>query len=800
MKGCGQVMKRFLKILSVVLATILCFSSISAFAAVEGENITNKADFAEFEELTCAVTANVVTISGKAPEATSIVVWMQEDVTSNPLVFRQFSTDSNGRFSKSYIMNPDFYAEDGANDASLKISGKGLNTFLITGIEIYGRAELNAPIEDFVGISTEDDFNAFFENADYMALLGIEETYTVAELSVLYGYYGELTLTGNETLQQLINIISGLVNKLDKYKFLVESVSNAAISGDTDEIGSLLTSVTYADIMFPLDHSNILRENEMWARMAKEDGYTTLEEIENAYIAARDAQLEEEKETGGAATTDRPKNFKPVWKISSVANLITISGVHEDEKITNIVFHISGMDSGVTESPADTIGAMQIQTNNKGEFKAEIPLNTSRFDFDVTAIFRISAPDTNIHQFYIPLYSQELVDEMIEEFKEIGDVAALKTFIETYSEMLQLSGSYTDEKYATMYALYDEKAEDFESFTNAMDVLKAISDLASTTSEVLRFIDAMNLAAKSGQWGKIQSTIIDDYKALGEKSLTYAELLKETEDTGDITSIKGLYKRMLNKTYSTIQDVIDEFKKAHEEQYKEEQSMKKPAGGGGSGGSGGGFGGSFNNAFFGEEYFEEEEVTVPEPEELPSQPFTDLQGYDWAKSAIDNLRKKNIVSGDGDGTYRPGATMTREEYLSVLLKTYGIEIKSGNAPFSDVVPGAWYCDVVSTAYEMGITNGIGDGKFGIGQNISRADMVVLASRLAASLKINIPQVEVAVIFEDYAEIPDYAYEAVVEFQQANFINGDTNGYFNPKDNTTRAEAAVFFWNVYDYIN
>lgn len=793
-------MKRFVRILSAVLATVLCFSSISVVASVDGENITNKADFAEFEELSCTVTANVITISGKAPMQTSVVVWMQEDGTSNPLVFRQFNTDASGRFSKSYIMNPDFYAEDGANDASVKVSGKGLDTFLITGIELYGRNELNAPIEDFVGISNEAEFYAFFENADYMALLGIEETYTAEELSVLYGYYGDLTLNGDETLQQLINIISGLVNKLDKYKFLVESVSNAAISGDTDEIGSLLTSVTYADIMFSLDHSNILRENEMWARMATEDGYTTLEEIENAYIAAREAQLEEEKETGGAATTDRPKNFKSEWKLSSVANLITISGTHEDEKVTNVVFHISGMDSGVTETPADTIGAMQVQTNSKGEFTAEIPLNTSRFDSDVTAVFRISAPDTNIHQFYIPLYSQDAVDEMIEEFKNIGNVDDLKTFIETYSEMLQLSGNYTDEKYETMYALYDEKAENFESFTNAMDVLKAISGLASTTSEVLRFIDAINIAAKSGQWGKIQSTISDDYKALKEKSLTYAELLKETEDTDDITSLKGLYKRMLNKTYSTIQDVIGEFKKAHEEQYKEEQTTTKPTGGGGSGGSGGGFGGNTGNVFFGEEYFEEEEITVPESEELPAQPFSDLKGYDWAKSAIDNLRKNNIVNGDGDGTYRPGATMTREEYLSVLLKTYGIKIKSGSAPFSDVAPDAWYCDVVATAYEMGITNGIGGGKFGIGQNISRADMVVLASRLAHSLEINIPQVEVAVIFEDYAEIPDYAYEAVVEFQQANFINGDTNGYFNPADNTTRAEAAVFFWNIYDYIN
>jgi len=67
------------------------------------------------------------------------------------------------------------------------------------------------------------------------------------------------------------------------------------------------------------------------------------------------------------------------------------------------------------------------------------------------------------------------------------------------------------------------------------------------------------------------------------------------------------------------------------------------------------------------------------------------------------------------------------------------------------------------------------------------------------LKITIEKKEAAVIFADYTKIPTYAYEAVVSFQQADLINGDENKNFNAMENTTRAEAAVFFWNIYSLI-
>ena len=174
--------------------------------------------------------------------------------------------------------------------------------------------------------------------------------------------------------------------------------------------------------------------------------------------------------------------------------------------------------------------------------------------------------------------------------------------------------------------------------------------------------------------------------------------------------------------------------------------------------------------------------------------------YSWAKKAIDGLRQKSIIKGDGDGMFRPGSTMTREEYLAILLRTFGVTISGGeDVSFSDVDKNAWYADVVATAQKLGVTNGVGNNKFGIGQSIARADMVVLAARLAAAKNIVIPQSEAAVVFKDFTSIPDYAYEAVVTFQQAAFVSGDDKGNFNATNASTRAEAAVLFWNMYENI-
>lgn len=740
----------------------------------------------------------------------------------------------------------DYYGGETAYNAAF-----GLNDIVLT--DSFWNRLINSPasyttIESFAAdfstartaqTTAESECANYFKNIDgstktsqqfftlYGSLIGISVT-SADELAIFDTYYEQRRTAGDiaaaSTVTDTITIVSEIVNKLTRHKALVNAVSAAAQGSDSDLIGDLLTDPSNADLTGFVTLDCILNEVSLWARMLNSNGYSSLSEIETAFTAAYNAQLENERNYGGTVTSTRTKNFLDQWSIKNVANLITIKGAHPDTATSNITYHISGKNGGISSTdPEKTIMIAQGKTYREGSaatnsvFEMTFPLNTARFDTgagdETTGVFRVSANDTNTHQFYITLYPQSRVDSLIADFAAIQNVNDLKTFIDgdengngDYAGMLSVSGGYSADKLAVMKELYDENKAAFQGITDSVAVAERFTELETGTTEVMRFITDLNAAsnAESARWGTFRKVIETTYsdKKLDEVSKTYADLLQtaKADSTAQIIDVQSLYNKMLGKTYTTVQSVIDAYDTAKQEVIDESGSSVTPGPPGSAGGTVGGGGGNRNEVEVGDGFIVEDITTEIPADELPVAPFTDLSGYSWAQTAINNLRQRGIIRGDGDGKYRPAQEMTREEFLSVLLKTFNIQIESGSISLSDVDPDEWYADIVATALKIGVTNGIGDGKFGIGQKITRSDMVVMAARLAASCGVNIQQKEAAVIFEDYTKIPDYAYEAVVAFQQAGFINGDDNGYFNPTDATTRAESAVFFWSMFDYMN
>ena len=57
-----------------------------------------------------------------------------------------------------------------------------------------------------------------------------------------------------------------------------------------------------------------------------------------------------------------------------------------------------------------------------------------------------------------------------------------------------------------------------------------------------------------------------------------------------------------------------------------------------------------------------------------------------------------------------------------------LEGEAGESSFSDVPAGAFYADAVGWAWENGITEGIGGGKFGPDLTCQRAQIVTLLYR------------------------------------------------------------------------
>lgn len=175
--------------------------------------------------------------------------------------------------------------------------------------------------------------------------------------------------------------------------------------------------------------------------------------------------------------------------------------------------------------------------------------------------------------------------------------------------------------------------------------------------------------------------------------------------------------------------------------------------------------------------------------------FDDLGSADWAYASVSKLFELGIVNGYNENEFMPQANVKREEFVKMILSAIGVsEFETLNL-FVDAEDGAWYTSYVNTAYKLGIVNGIGENKFGIGDSITRQDMAVIIYNAIKNKNAEYKDSS----FKDADEIDDYAKNAVNILCGLAIINGVGDDCFAPKQNATRAEAAVIIDRALSYI-
>lgn len=173
-------------------------------------------------------------------------------------------------------------------------------------------------------------------------------------------------------------------------------------------------------------------------------------------------------------------------------------------------------------------------------------------------------------------------------------------------------------------------------------------------------------------------------------------------------------------------------------------------------------------------------------------PFIDANG--WGKSYIAALNARGIINGKSETEFMPDAPITREEFIKLVVEMFDLLDENAACEFTDVPADAWYAKYVASAHKAGITDGIGDGKFGVGQYIKRQDMAKIINTILASKGIKLSGDGKK--FRDDANIADYAKSHVYAIS-GHIISGDDLGNFNPNKNATRQEAAKM---VYGMLN
>ncbi len=276
----------------------------------------------------------------------------------------------------------------------------------------------------------------------------------------------------------------------------------------------------------------------------------------------------------------------------------------------------------------------------------------------------------------------------------------------------------------------------------------------------------------------------------------YADVLgyendSEYKEYKDLSSKSSVNTKIVNKLYSDnpytvdgLMDIIDDAMNAKS---------------GSSGGSGGGGGGSSSKApsvsVNNVAGLTSPSTTISGSEEKEdSVSLSDLEEASWAKAYIESLVSKGVLKGYDDGTFRPNGTITREEFITMIVRAGDFPTTGVFCDFKDVDRSAWYYVYVASGYSNGLMTGIDKEYMGIGSNITRQDMAVIIERAMGKRNLTFTKGS-SISFTDAELISDYAKESVNNLTAMGIINGKGDG-FDPHGNLTRAEAAKVLYMVF----
>ncbi len=174
--------------------------------------------------------------------------------------------------------------------------------------------------------------------------------------------------------------------------------------------------------------------------------------------------------------------------------------------------------------------------------------------------------------------------------------------------------------------------------------------------------------------------------------------------------------------------------------------------------------------------------------------FTDLGNHAWAVDSINSLADEGIIKGTSVNTFSPEANITRADFALLLVRAF--ELASDDTTnFDDVLSSDYFAKELAVARNTGIVNGIGDNKYAPRNTITRQDMMVIVYRALTKLGVELEIADVE--YEDFADVADYAKDAVKALITAGLVNGKS-GKIAPTDYTTRAEVAVLIKRILDY--
>ena len=174
-------------------------------------------------------------------------------------------------------------------------------------------------------------------------------------------------------------------------------------------------------------------------------------------------------------------------------------------------------------------------------------------------------------------------------------------------------------------------------------------------------------------------------------------------------------------------------------------------------------------------------------------PFSDVKETRWSYGSVVYAYENGLMDGVGGGKFDPAGTMTRGMVVTVLYRMAGSPEVEFKADFSDVKAGKYYSNAVIWAKDNNIVNGLTETTFGPSGKITREQLATMLNRFAEFEGKEFRPVGNLNKFPDADKAHSYAKNALIWATGKGLITGMKSGdkdLLDPRGNATREQFAT----------
>ncbi|MBM7649324.1 uncharacterized protein YigE (DUF2233 family) [Bacillus ectoiniformans] len=193
-------------------------------------------------------------------------------------------------------------------------------------------------------------------------------------------------------------------------------------------------------------------------------------------------------------------------------------------------------------------------------------------------------------------------------------------------------------------------------------------------------------------------------------------------------------------------------------------------------------------AEYGTRYVEPALEVKPEPE--PVDLFTDVTADHWAKKEVEYLAERSIITGYGDGTFKPESTLSRAHAAVILSRVLKLNTTTVTDPgYKDVSRSHLYFGPIAATANAGVITGkYNQTIFDPDNTLTRGQMAAILTR-AYKLE-GMPAVPITDVKNTH-----WAYKEIHALAANGITNPYPDGSFKPENQVTRAQFSAFVYRI-----